>query len=77
MIECAYYPDSRNRTTELGPPLNHSRSLSMQEGRLLRQRAFAGGPPVGPLTCPLRRSRPRFATAALRRLRPSTERQPP
>ncbi len=31
MIECAYYPDSGNRATELGPPFKYSRSLSVQE----------------------------------------------
>ena len=31
LIECAYYPDSSNRATELGPPFEHSRSLSVQE----------------------------------------------
>ena len=31
MIECAYYPDSSNRATELGPPFKLSRSQSVQD----------------------------------------------
>jgi ketosteroid isomerase-like protein len=31
MIECAYYPDSSKRATELGPPFRYSRSLSVQK----------------------------------------------